>query len=79
MNNKGLIWYQGCAVMAGAFTLFAFASHSMHDANSFSSFRQRKAIKYCAQSGETDCATKVANMSSEDILAAIKDTQENQK
>ncbi len=41
-----------------------------------SSFRERKAVEYCLAEGKFDCEATVSAMDKTELLAYIKDTQE---
>lgn len=69
LNNKGIITFT-------TFVLWMVGSSTVAAVVGTNSFRERKAIEYCTAEGHPDCGTIVKNMSADERLAYIKDTQD---
>lgn len=71
LNNKGVVT---------VLTIYLWANAALIGSSVMltPSFRERKAMEYCQAEGgsATFCKQTVAGMSKEDVLAYIKDTQE---
>lgn len=77
LNNKGFMEFAVLAPYIIGVGYAAVATGLVTTDYKLESFRERKALEYCQADGIANCEAYVSGMSKSEVLAYIKDTQEN--